>query len=47
MKAWVQLGFSYFFMHLYKLGLCIKVTFPLKLKFYQMNLRPIFSKLAY
>ena len=47
MNAWVHLGFSYFFMHLLKLGLCIEVTFPSKPEFYQMNLRQIISKLAY
>ena len=33
MNAWVHLGFLYLFMHILKLGLCIKVKFPLKLEF--------------
>ena len=47
MNAWVYLGFSYHFMHIWKLGLCIKVTFSSKSKLSQMNLRQNVSKLTY
>ena len=48
MNAWVYLGFPYFFHAFLKTWFMhIKVTFPFKLEFYQMNLKQIVSKLTY
>ena len=47
MNAWVHLGFTYHFMHLWKLDLFFKVTISLKPEFYQMYLKQNILNLAY
>ena len=47
MNAGVHLGFSYIFMHLWKLGLFFKILISLKPEFYQIYLKQNVSKLTY